>query len=90
MASALVLVGPGATLVGVTASGGGILNASAGAVIVGAHIIGDGAESVFGTDSAGFIDSGGTQSVSSGGSAVDTVVAAGDSRSFRAVAPAQI
>jgi autotransporter passenger strand-loop-strand repeat protein len=85
----LVLVGPGATLVGVTASGGGILNASAGAVIVGAHIIGDGAESVFGTDSAGFIDSGGTQSVSSGGSAVDTVVAAGDSRSFRAVAPAQ-
>ena len=72
-----VLVGSGAMLSGVTASGGGIFNASAGALIVGAHIIGNSVESVFGTDSAGFIDTGGTQSVSGGGRAEDTVVAAG-------------
>jgi autotransporter passenger strand-loop-strand repeat protein len=80
----LVFVGPGATLFGVTASGAGILNDSAGAVIVGAHIIGNGAESVFGTDSAAHIDSDGTQSVSGGGAAVDTVVAAGGTQIIEA------
>jgi ELWxxDGT repeat protein/autotransporter passenger strand-loop-strand repeat protein len=73
------LVGPGGTASGVTGSGGGLLKVSAGGLIVGTHLTNNHGtdEIVLGMDSAGFVGSGGGQSVFSGGVAADTVVAAG-------------